>query len=290
MKKTILSTVMIVALLMSTVLFSSCEKEDVKNPEVVNLIDSEVAEKDYETYIEELMASTGIDIYKLGDLEEVQKFVAASPQMNNAACNCFTPKDALVDEKLDEILNLAIAIETKYNEGNHGEVLVLFQSLCEICSTIDGFMYDVDAYGFNNFIADQNADNFPLNMQEVENLSAVVLIAEINKVSPQFSKLSEPVQTEVLAATLYINSKNNAAKLPSSSELRICLDAASAWLVAEQTVTHGVLISGLVGCLASAVGYPLCATGVAAVYAFSVASSIRSYNTSVENCHLKYGQ
>ena len=97
----ILTISLVVTLVASVSIFYACEKEKITDNLPGPTTNNSMV-KDYDAYIEELIASTGIDIYALSQLEEVQKVADKQVKMMNAATATLQTKGQLTEEKISE--------------------------------------------------------------------------------------------------------------------------------------------------------------------------------------------
>ena len=134
---------------------------------------TEFTEKSYEEQIEELMASTGIDIYALSELKEVKEVATKQLQMMNAFAVVTTEHSnakggELTEEKVIQLENLGKSINAAHAAGNDYEVLRLYESLCAICMTIDGFMPSMKISGLQTFTFDTDKATLELPLAYME--------------------------------------------------------------------------------------------------------------------------
>jgi len=275
----------------------SCEKdkEEAKNDNQTQVV-SNSPPKDYKAYIEDLIATTGIDIYALSELDGVKKLAEKNLNMISRLEKSST-KGELTEAKAIRIKNLATTAQAKYDAGDYGAVLTLFESLCEICATIDGFMFDVNEYGMQTITYDPNmpAVRLPLAQMEAERLQVTRLREEISIVSPQFVSLPQPVQAEVLSAAMYISSESlsSAAKLNTKAfsvndpggDPGGCRQLALEMYTNDMRKYNAMYIGGMMLCTGTGFLAWACYGLATIAYADAMTSATRLYNGRIADCN-----
>jgi len=257
----------------------SCDKDEKNNDNqtVTQTATNSSPDKDYDAYVKNLMAKTGIDIYALSELGEVKKRADKNVKMvdridkqRSSTKICYT-WEASDDEKLIKLEKLNIAIQAKYDAGDYNAVLVLYDSLCAIVRTIDGFIFNYNnEYGMQTFSFDPNQpekNELSLVRMEATRVEATRLMTEVTAASPQFATLAQPVQAEVLGAAVAVRTLNDltlnrldnvgvvmtkalsvADQKPSAATIANCKNEALQDLAGELGLEVGLLTVGLVGC------------------------------------------
>ena len=266
--------------------FTGCKKEETIKSEILN--EPEV-EKDYAAYIEELMATTGINIYELSQLKEIQKVADKNMRMMAAFENT-NAKGAFTDEKIEQIQYLAAAIEAAYEAGNDEEVLILYESLCMICMSIDGFIFSDNEYGVQTFTYDPGKEpiSLPINFMEAERTRAELLVAAIETTYPSFRLLPDVAKQDVLAASLYLNVQQIKAKeRPSLETVHSCLTKAdNDHAIATMGTTAGYLI-GVGLCGGTIFLSVVCVAVATSGYAAAIAQINSTHKARVQLCNLQ---
>ena len=281
----ILTISLVVTLVVASVsIFYACEKEKITDNLPGPTTNNSMV-KDYDAYIEELIASTGIDIYALSQLEEVQKVADKQLRMMNAATATLQTKGELTEEKLIQMQNLGNAINAAYKAGNDYEVLRLYESLCAIFMTIDGFIPDMKVSGVQTFTYDPNKVpiQIPLTYMQTQQVAAVALVGAVQATTPQFTTLAPPVQTQVVAATVFVSAQRTmmAAKGYSTED---CQRQAHQAYNETIGVAYGTFIVALGICAATAAGAPVCAAAAAASFGVAAALAGFQLNRALRRC------
>lgn len=125
------TAILVVAVIAGLTIFYACEKEDVSNQTTNNADIAESVEKDYDTSIEELINSTGIDIYKLSKSGGIEEIAKTSLMIMKMADGVLDKKGSLTEDKLIQLQDLGESINAASAAGNDYEVLRLYESfLC----------------------------------------------------------------------------------------------------------------------------------------------------------------
>ncbi|MDR2979401.1 MAG: hypothetical protein LBV02_03015 [Bacteroidales bacterium] len=196
-----------VALIAGVTIFYACEKEDVSNQTTNSADITESVEKDYESYIEKLIASTGIDIHKLSKSDGIEEIAETNLTLMEMADGLLDEKGGLTEEKLSQLQDLGEAINAASAAGDDDEVLRLYASFCAVCMTIDGFIFNMNEYGLQTFSYDPDKESLqlPIAYMEAEMVKAEALMKEMETNNPTFPTLSPSVQTEVMAAAISVS-------------------------------------------------------------------------------------
>jgi len=273
----LLATLLTVVFLTSLTI-NSCKREEnppANDPPVEN------NEKSYEDYIKELVATTGIDIYQLSDLKEVQKLAGKSQNLMRMIVETSHSKGAFTEEKLEQLELLYGEMEVAYANGNEYEVLRLFEIFCAICKTIDNFIFVDNGYGFQTLIFDPDKEplELPMNylLEEWTNSSNLIYVIEENY--PLFSSLQEETKIEVIAAALYLNLQISGSKAPSDCKK----NAAEAFAIALVT-NQAVYNLGLVACGVTGPGTPACWGFATASLAIADGVAYWQYKRALKKC------
>ena len=278
-----------IALIAGVAIFYACSKD--KEETVNNLATHEatVEEKDYEVQIEDLIATTGIDIYKLSELKEVKKVVDKQIQMRNTliAMENATEKGALTDEKAAQIKNIAQSIQTEYNKGNYAKVYTLYESLCAICKTIDGFIPGINEYGLQTFTYDINKEpvQLPITYMETEKASTIAFVGAIQASTPQFVTLSPPVQTQVMAATIYVGVQRS--MIGAKVQYMTCRERAKKDYDGDMALIKAAYIAAMAGCGVSTLAVAPCAIIATGVMIYASVGARETYGYRVKLCDLQ---
>lgn len=216
MKKNVIFVVITTIVLATIMIFVGCEKKD-GNKDIVssgssNDVEFYYNQEDYDVYIENLMAETGIDIYEISKLDVVQRMVDKHINMTNAlSAEMMHTKNTISNDKLAQIHDLSMEIEAEYEAGNYDKVYVLYETFCSICITIDGFYLNINEYGLQTITYDPNKDpvRIPVDWMEMEQNNAAELINTIEGRYSQFNTLPEPTKIDVVAAAMYVNIQQN---------------------------------------------------------------------------------
>ena len=283
-----IAIVLAAALVTGVAIFYACEKEHITNPVTGTPQEAIVEEKDYEAQIEELIAFTGIDIYKLSELEEVQKVADKQVRMMNLA----QEKGTLTDAKKTQIKTFTQSIQNEYNKGNYEKVLKEYESLSAICMTVDGFIPEMNKYGVQTFTYDPNKASvqIPVTYIETQRATAATVTNAIQTASPQFATLAAPIQTQVVTATLYTSMQRSImASSQAKEQCKTCREKAKeaydldcAKLLA--TATAGMAVCGAIGW--TPIGWA-CAAYVSGKFISGCIDANDVYNYRVKLCDLQ---
>lgn len=281
MKRSKLFTLLLVVTLATiATLFHACQKDEITNNSDI----AEFIEKDYDAYIEELMANTGIDVYELSKLDEVQKTSNKQLALMNTTAAMFDIKGDWTEEILYQLQDLANAIDAAYVAGDEDEVFRLFESFCAICMTIDGFIFEMNEYGVQTFTYNPNQAPIliPALFIEAEMRDAALLIEEVENNYPLYSTLPVLTQKEVLAAALFVNVLNNIeTKNYSVSD---CEKAAQAdYAIAMAGCIVGLEIA-MHGCIFSGPTVGACIATAFAGYGVAVGFATWGYRRALKRC------
>ena len=214
---TVLLTVVLVA---GVSIFYACNKDERKSSSNDSIVEENV-EKNYDAYIEELMATTGIDIYQFSKLDGIQKLAKTNLTIMEAADRSLNAKGDFSEEKLEQLENLKAAMDAAAAAGNDYQVLVLYESYCAICMTIDGFIFHENTSGVQTITFDPNSPPIaiPVAYMEGEVNKAVALFEEIEINYPEFPSLLGQTQLEILEAAIYLDI---ISKLPTQMSTEEC--------------------------------------------------------------------
>jgi hypothetical protein len=261
-----------VALIVSVSIFNACKKEN--NIPLVNSTNTmEFPAKDYNTYIEDLMVTTGIDIKKLSKLDEIRKIANVQREIIAVAIETSNSKGEFTEEKLEQMQNLLEAI---YAASNDDEILTLYDSYCAICTTINFFHINGD--GIPLFTFDPNN---PFVVTE----PAVVLIEKIITNYPQFPSLSEETQIDIIAAAIFLDVQEfldiDPEKTPNQAD---CKKAAAQDYAVTASVATATLQAGLMGCAFSGPAAGACCAIAGASYGVAMGVGYWQYKRAVARC------
>ena len=198
-----------------------------------------------------------------------------------------TVKGALTDEKAAQIKNLSLSIQTEYNRGNYEKVYTLYESLCAICMTIDGFIPGINEYGLQTFTYDINKEpvQLPIVYMDAEKATAVAFVGAIQASTPQFSTLSPPVQTQVMAATIYVGVQRST--MLSKVTSLTCRQQAKKDYDSEMSVIKAAYISGMAGCALLTVGVAPCAIVATGIMFYASVGARETYGYRLRLCDLQ---
>jgi hypothetical protein len=290
-----LFTVLLAVLLAGESIFYACQKEEIKNQtvnntETVECIETETVEyveKDYEIQIEELMTNTGIDIYKLSELDEVKTVADKQLRIINEATAMVQTKGELTEDKLTQLQNIAKAINNASATGNNYEVLRLYESLCILCKTINGFIIDLNQYGLQTFTYDPNKASLqlPIVWMEVEKTTALTLIKAIETQTPNFTTLTVPVQVQVVAATISTAVLRSITATKGFSTVADCEHEAKLQYAISMGVATAGYQASLMNCAFAGPGAPACVAVASAAYAVTIAVTTWQYNRALRKCN-----
>ena len=285
----ILTISLVVTLVAGASIFYACEKEKITDNLLGPTTNNSMV-KDYDAYIEDLIASTGIDIHVLSQLEEVQKVADKQVKMMNAATATLQTKGQLTEEKAAQIQRLAQSMQIEYDKGNHTKVLTLYESLCAICMSIDGFMSGVNEHGLQTVTYDPDKDPFllPVTYMETEKSNAVALVKAIETTTPQFAVLPSPVKVEVVAATLYLNIQSAPMiRGLNLADVAACKKSAKTRLVVSLTAATALYITGAALCTGTFIAILACEGVAYAGYITATTGAISLHKSRVRLCELQ---
>lgn len=292
MKNKKLFTALIVGVLVLSVgTFHACQKEDAQNQEIDDYNNVGLMEKDYNVYIEELIAATGIDIYEISGMDEMKELVDKQLILIEMASEISHLKGELTEEKLNQMQTLKDLMDEALAAGDEYEALRLYESFCNLCMTIDGFIFDMDEYGMQTFTYDPDSEplHLPLTYMEIEATSAVALISKVEKENPQFPTLPSTTQTEIMTAAVYVNMMRSLTSPKAQQSQDECRQAALA--------DYGLAMAGCIAglelalhiCAGAAVASggtlaPGCVGGAFAGYGVAVGFATWGYKRALKRC------
>ncbi len=267
-------------------IFSACQKKD--GEQITNNVISESSNETKQLDVEELISKTGIDIYELSELEGIQEITIKQRMIINAFMKVseLHERGAITEDKLTQIQNLTTQMQILYEDGNDYEVLRLYEQLCSVLISIDGFVFDVNEQGLQTFTYSQDKPNLQLPIAQMykEQNNAELLICEIEETNPNFSSLPETTKIEVMAAAIYVNMSNNevVSKAAVSQTLR-CEQVNNDYAV-NMAIATATFEAALLGWAATVVAAMPCVAIASASYAASAAWVTYVWKRDSKNC------
>lgn len=268
----------IIALLL--ILFHSCEKaETIQSTEIEGYVSYDIS--DYQEHIDALIESTGINIYKLSEIESIRQF--AQKQVCRCLVNQVHLRGDVTEQKLYAIQSLEEQIYDAYNYGDSITVLILYDSLCAICSTIDGFIFNTNEYGFQEVVYDpeQAPVHLPIIQMKDDKEEAIALREQIESDYPEINTLPEETKIEVIASALYIQSSRFGIKYYSVAD---CEKAAKNKLVWNLSLATAAYIATAATCAGTMLAIVVCESLAYATYISAAAGMRHTYNLEIERC------
>ena len=283
-----------VALVAGASIFYACEKEQA----IIHYpVEEEPSSKSLTALVDELMSTTGIDIYELSMFDEVGK-VAAVPIMalDMALLEGKDMKGEVTEEKLTQLQNLEKAIQTACASGNEEEALKLYESFCKICMTIDGFIFSTNNQGLQTFEYDHTKVPVQLPLAQMESLRTDYLLMEkaVEVRIPQYTSLTPTVQSQVLSTAIAVSVMRSPGIAKAQQTPAQCRQAALESFALNTGFSTTMLVGGLARCaitapIAAAVP-PLvgvtatCVIRYFASYGVSMGWSYYMYRRDVKKC------
>ena len=266
--------------------FTGCEKdEEVQYNRAASYsleMLQQMTEEEYDSYVQNLISETGIDIYKLSKIQPVKKLISQTINSFNVMSCSQTPKSELTESQVSRLQILADSIQLYYSHDDEYHALLLYQEFCSICSNITGFSLNFDDSGIQTITFDGNIINYPVAYLQNDIDQAHDVIDSINNVYPEYSTLSPSVQKEILAATIAVQIRNDLSQQKDISNREACLKAARDDLAISLSAATASYEVALIGCAASSVAAPGCVALASAVYGSSCAVSWWLYKRAIK--------
>ena len=267
----------------------SCEKEDTNKDSApysyvfsVDMIQN-MSEEEYNEYINNLIARTGIDIYKLSDITPVKKMLNKNIESFHSVINVYQPKGELTEAILERMQVLNDSIQLCYSLGQEYEVLILYQEFCQLCNGITGFVLNTGDYGIQTISFDGNIVNYPTAYLQAEVDQAQSIIDSISAVYPSYSSLPSETQTELLAATMVVKIREDISESKQTNPSD-CVHDAQVELAVNLSYATAQYEAGLIACAISVAAAPSCIAAASAWYAGSCAVAYWQYKRAIKKC------
>lgn len=258
--------------------FIGCEKVELleKNED----LDCLECNNNYEAVIDSLFEETGINLYELSDLEVVDKIVKNHLQYAYGEINS---KSDVTLEILTQIQNIANQIDAAYYNGDSTGVLLLYDSLCQLCLSINGFIFNTNEYGFQEVVYDMEQAPIYLPIGQMHSFRDDVLSLEPEfcLAYPQYKDLSSSTKSKISQAALYIRAQNLTNKDFSVAD---CEKEAKNKLVWKITGYTAIYIAAAAACSGTFIGVLACEAAAYAGYISRVASARYTYVLEMERC------
>jgi len=261
-----------VALIAGATLFFACQKDDNSKQTTNNADITEFVEKDYKDYIEELIATTGIDIYELSQLEKVQKMADETLNVMNAGIEASQTKGNFTEEILAYLQALKAEINETYAAGDEAEALRLYEHFCTICRMTGYFQFS--QYGVPIFTFDPD-NPFVIAINQAEEL-----FEDIGNNYPQFSSFSEETQIDIIAAAIFLKIQDPDTKGAPTD----CKKEAALMYAVSASVATASLQAGLMSCAFAGPGAPACCAVAGAAYGVAMGVAYWQYRRAVARC------
>lgn len=235
--------------------------------------------EEYEQGIDKLINETGIDIYEISLFESTSKIADQIRPVLTVEIE--EEKGGLTTEILNQIEYYESAINEAYNQGNENMTWLLFDSLCALCGSIDGFIISYDENGWISYTYDAESDpimippQFHAIPQQVDCLKE-----DVKGAYTTFSLLSQEKQNEVIIAAIYLN----LSKFQNKEKPQDCKERASRILALDLSATTVLHTARMISCLATGPLLSICEAAAFAMYAATIARQVKLYHDRVKRC------
>lgn len=236
---------------------------------------------DYDAYIEQLAKETGIDIVSISHYPIVSEIAKYDEKiLRHHTQN----KGVMTDSKYLSICNLVERMQNADANNQTDSVLILYDSLCAICATINGFVFNMDQYGVQEVVFDVNQlpVHLPMADMHAQEASMVELFEEVSASNENFNNLNDTQKEEVVAAALYVKLNNSKQTNPSD-----CRERAEKILTVKLTAYTVAYTSRAASCAIYCFAGPAIAACEAlqfGIYIGQCAVAIHQFNETVANC------
>ena len=284
MKKLVLITLSFFTLFVT---FYSCEKETMKHHSEDSTSSSlydicQMSEEEYNVYLNNLMNRTGIDVYSVSELYSIGIASQQCMQLYESFDSNPT-RGSITQEKINRLQYLSNQMQIDEENGNDEAVLQNFEEFCSICSTIDGFVFNMNENGQEILTIDESqiSVTLPVTYIEQQKIDAINLFSEISEKHPNFDNLSKDEKVEIVAASIYL--RNNQIT-PKSWSVADCKKEAQRMLALSLSTATATYEAGLIACTASVAGIGVCIAVTSAIYGVTVAVAYYQYRRAIDIC------
>ncbi len=263
----------------------SCDKNtDVKSDNFTTNQHININDK---TNLQFLINKTGIDIFRIANLPSVQSFSKRTFNTHKEGSTLVNTKAEISDYQIAQLQSLNSAIQQAFNNGNERMGYILYDSLCALCHSIGGFVFQENEYGFETFMySDIEAPVYiPMAFMKASKEDADQLYLEIKREYPSFDTLNDVVKQTIIAAAVYQNYCNiSDSKETNPSDKERCLKEAQRTYAESLCVATATYQAALMGCGLSGPGLTPCIIIASSSYGVSVAVASWQYKRAVKRC------
>ena len=268
--------------------FTGCEKESMKfdseNQTTFLLSDiCQMTEEEYNAYLIDLMNRTGIDVYSVSKLNSIGVVAQQCMQIYESFDEIPT-RGSITQEKINRLQYLSDQMQIEEENGNDVAVMQYFEEFCDICSTIDGFVFNMNENGQETLTIDESqiSVTLPVGYIEQQKIDAMNLVSEIKAEYPPFDDLSQNEQVEIIAASIFVR---NSQVTPKGFSVSDCKKEAQRMLALSLSTATALYETGLLACAATTVGAGICVAVASASYGVSVGVAYYQYHRAIDNCN-----
>lgn len=280
--------VTILSIFFTLAIFTGCEKEsmrfDSENQTAFLLSDiCQMSEEEYDAYLIDLMNRTGIDVYSVSKLNSIGVLAQQCMQIYESFDEIPT-RGSITQEKINRLQYLSDQMQIEEENGNDEAVMQYFEEFCSICSTIDGFVFNMNENGQETLTIDESqiSVTLPVGYIEQQKIDAMNLVSEIKAEYPPFDDLSQDEKVEIIAASIFIR---NSQVTPKSWSVSDCKKEAQRMLALTLSTATATYEAGLIGCTVSAIGIGVCVAIASASYGVAVGVAYYQYHRAIDNCN-----
>lgn len=237
----------------------------------------------YEDYIINLAKETGIDVFSLSKNEDIKENTKDIERALSSIRQSAEAKD-ICSETIAAVQNIYNDMHTFYNNGNYEQVLIMFDSLSEICMEVnDNLIY----LGLQEYVVSPNlpALHLPISQMAEAATQANNILEVVQNKQPNFINISPQQQQDIIAAVVYLTIKSDdGAKYFSQSD---CEKRAANIKNRDLAIAASLYILGNAACFGSGVAVAACAALAYAGYMSAIVTIQDSYQSHMQLCKLQ---
>lgn len=243
----------------------------------------QMSEGEYNAYLVDLMNRTGIDVYSVSKLNSIGVVAQQCMQIYESFDEIPT-RGSITQEKINRLQYLSDQMQIEEENGNDVAVMQYFEEFCSICSTIDGFVFNMNENGQETLTIDESqiSVTLPVGYIEQQKIDAMNLVSEIKAEYPPFDDLSQNEKVEIIAASIYVR---NSQVTPKGLSVSDCKKEAQRMLALSLSTATALYETGLLACAATTVGVGICVAVASASYGVSVGVAYYQYHRAIDNCN-----
>jgi hypothetical protein len=230
--------------------------------------------------IDELIKTTGIDIYALSKLEKIQNVSIDMNSINSMK----GAKATLTDELALQITQLKNAIELAAGNEDYNTFFALFEQLCTLTKSINGIKFVLNDDGYQIIEYDDTQYYYPCDALEHNAIVATEILDAVAEEFPAFLTLPEGTQHDVLAASFFLNYlEEEGIDYPILAPMDCCTKYGL--ILAGKLVAYTAMYTTAAAlCTGTFVAVLVCEGLAFASYIDASVGAINSYKNSTKNC------